>query len=66
MEVKFVENKLAFVGYIKRLESVVLAATPILKKERIKTARRLLDIPERKDTHLVNPSMVGYINVSSL
>ncbi|MEJ9227727.1 damage repair protein [Priestia aryabhattai] len=45
------KTKLAVVVNIKRSGSVVLAATPLLKKEGIKTGSRLFDIPKRKDIH---------------
>ncbi|MED4169685.1 DNA polymerase thumb domain-containing protein [Priestia megaterium] len=51
------KTKLAVVGDIKRSGSVVLAATPLLKKEGIKTGSRFFEIPKRKDIHVVNPSM---------
>ena len=51
------KTRLAVVGNIKRPGSVVLAATPLLKKEEIKIGSRFFDIPKRKDTHVVNPSM---------
>ncbi|GAB1803120.1 hypothetical protein PMEGAPL103_40130 [Priestia megaterium] len=59
------KTKLAVVGDIKRLGSVVLAATPLLNKEGIKTGSRLFDIPKRKDIHVVNPSMERYIKASN-
>ncbi|MDT2048414.1 MULTISPECIES: Y-family DNA polymerase [Priestia] len=57
--------KLAVVGDTKRPGSVVLAATPLLKKEGIKTGSRLFDIPKRKDVYVVNPSMKRYIKASN-
>ncbi|MDI3090502.1 damage repair protein, partial [Priestia megaterium] len=59
------KTKLAVVGDTKRLGSVVLAATPLLKKEGIKTGSRLFDIPKRKNIHVVNPSMERYIKASN-
>ena len=59
------KTKLAVVGDIKRSGSVVLAATPLLKEEGVKTGSRLFDIPKRKDIHLVNPSMERYIKAST-
>ncbi|MDP9726071.1 DNA polymerase V [Priestia aryabhattai] len=59
------KTKLAVVGDIKRSGSVVLAATPLLKKEGIKTGSRLFEIPKRKDIHVVNPSMERYIKASN-
>jgi DNA polymerase V len=60
-----IKTRLAVVGDIKRSGSVVLAATPLLKKEGIKTESRLFDIPKRKDIHVVNPSMERYIKTSN-
>lgn len=59
------KTRLAVVGDINRSGSVVLAATPLLKKEGIKTGSRLFDIPKRKDIHVVNPSMERYIKASN-
>ncbi|MED4298754.1 damage repair protein, partial [Priestia megaterium] len=59
------KTRLAVVGDIKRSGSVVLAATPLLKKEGIKTGSRLFEIPKRKDIHVVNPSMERYIKASN-
>ncbi|MEB2268117.1 type VI secretion protein ImpB [Priestia megaterium] len=55
----------AVVGDIKRSGSVVLAATPLLKKGGIKTGSHLFDIPKRQNIHVVNPSMGRYIKVSN-
>lgn len=41
------------------------AATPLLKKEGIKTGSRLFDILKRKDIYVVNPSMERYIKASN-
>ncbi|WP_259345692.1 Y-family DNA polymerase [Priestia aryabhattai] len=61
------KTRLAVVGDIKRPGSVVLAATPLLKKGGIKTGSRLFDIPKKKNIHVVNPSMERYSNyISSL
>ncbi|MGV2503502.1 damage repair protein, partial [Priestia megaterium] len=49
----------------KRSGSVLLAATPLLKKEGIKTGSRLLDIQRRKDIHVVNPSTERYVKASN-
>ncbi len=59
------KTKLAVVGDTKRSGSVMLAATPLLKKEGIKTGSRLFDIPRRKDIHVVNPSMERYVKASN-
>ncbi|WP_412762560.1 hypothetical protein [Priestia megaterium] len=42
---KLLKTKLAVVGDGKRSGSVVLAATPLLKKEGIKTESRLFNMP---------------------
>ncbi|MFP3845717.1 Y-family DNA polymerase [Priestia filamentosa] len=57
--------RLAVVGDTKRPGSVVLAATPLLKKEGIKTGSRLFEIPKRKDICIVNPSMERYVKASN-
>ena len=57
--------RLAVVGDTKRPGSVVLAATPLLKKEGIKTGSRLFEIPKRKDIYIVNPSMERYVKASN-
>jgi len=57
MGIRSVENKACGGKDIKRSGSIVLAATPLLKKEEIKIGSRFFDIPKRKDTHVVNPSM---------
>lgn len=57
-------TKLAVVGDINRQGSVVLAATPELKKMGIKTGSRLFEIPQNKDIYVVNPVMKTYIDVS--
>ncbi|MFL0475850.1 damage repair protein, partial [Priestia sp. 179-F W1.4 NHS] len=59
------KTRLAVVGDIKQSGSVVLAATPLLKKEGINTGSRIFDIPKRKDIHVVNPSMERYIKASN-
>ncbi|KYG33427.1 Y-family DNA polymerase [Priestia endophytica] len=59
------KTRLAVVGDTKRSGSVVLAATPLLKKEGIKTGSRLFEIPKRKDIHVVNPSMERYVKASN-
>lgn len=58
-------TKLAVVGNTKRKGSVVLAATPELKKLGIKTGSRLYEIPSRSDIYIINPSMQTYIEYSS-
>lgn len=58
-------TKLAVVADTKRQGSVVLAATPPLKKLGIKTGTRLFEIPQRNDIFIINPSMKKYINIST-
>ncbi|AVP37010.1 Y-family DNA polymerase [Staphylococcus felis] len=58
------ETKLAVVADTKRQGSVVLAATPALKKLGIKTGSRLFEIPHRKDIYIINPSMRRYLEVA--
>lgn len=57
--------KLAVVGNTKRKGSVVLAATPPLKKLGIKTGSRLYEIPNRSDIYITNPQMRMYLNISN-
>lgn len=57
--------KLAVVADTKRQGSVVLAATPELKKLGIKTGSRLYEIPHRNDIYVTNPKMMTYIKVSN-
>jgi DNA polymerase V len=54
--------KLAVVGDTKSIGSVVLAATPELKKLGIKTGSRLFEIPSRSDIYIINPSMKVYLD----
>lgn len=57
-------TKLAVVGDTKSIGSVVLAATPELKKLGIKTGSRLFEIPARSDIYIINPSMKIYLDYS--
>ncbi|UPM56144.1 DNA polymerase thumb domain-containing protein [Gottfriedia acidiceleris] len=57
--------KLAVVGDTSREGSVVLAATPEMKKLGIATGNRLYEIPRQKDIHIVNPSMATYVKISN-
>lgn len=57
-------TKLAVVGDTKSIGSVVLAATPELKKIGIKTGSRLFEIPNRRDIYIINPSMKIYLDYS--
>lgn len=58
-------TKLAVVGNTKRKGSVVLAATPPLKKMGIKTGSRLFEIPNHSDIYITNPQMRTYLNIST-
>lgn len=58
-------TKLAVVGNTKRQGSVVLAATPPLKKLGIKTGSRLFEVPHRSDIYVTNPKMRTYLHVST-
>lgn len=59
------KTKLAVVGNTQRQGSVVLAATPPLKKLGIKTGSRLFEIPHRSDIYITNPQMRTYLNTST-
>lgn len=59
------KTKLAVVGNTKRVGSVVLAATPPLKKLGIKTGSRLYEIPNHSDIYITNPKMKTYMNISN-
>lgn len=57
---------LAVVGNTDRQGSVVLAASPELKKDfGIKTGSRLFEIPDDPRIHVVNPQMKLFIRVST-
>ncbi len=57
---------LAVVGDKERQGSIVLAASPMLKKEfGIKTGSRLFEIPNDKRIHVVNPQMAMYLRIST-
>lgn len=57
---------LAVVGNKERQGSVVLAASPRLKKEfRIKTGSRLFEIPNDPQINIVEPSMATYLRIST-
>lgn len=57
---------LAVVGNTERLGSVVLAASPAMKKEfKIKTGSRVFEIPNDPKIHIVNPRMSTYIQIST-
>ncbi|PTK89542.1 hypothetical protein BUZ06_13610 [Staphylococcus gallinarum] len=59
------KTKLAVVGNTKRQGSVVLAATPPLKKLGIKTGSRLFEIANRTDIYITNPEMLTYLKIST-
>ena len=57
---------LAVVGNKDRQGSVVLAASPALKREfKINTGSRLFEIPNDPRIHIVNPSMSSYLKTSA-
>lgn len=57
---------LAVVGDTERSGSVVLAASPALKKRfGIKTGSRLYEIPNHPQIHIVNPQMRMFIKLST-
>nr|WGD63953.1 Y-family DNA polymerase [Bacillus subtilis] len=57
---------LAVVGNTERQGSVVLVASPALKKDfGIKTGSRMFEIPEDPRIHIVNPQMKLFIRVST-
>lgn len=55
---------LAVVGDVDSEGSVVLAATPELKKLGIQTGSRLFEIPKRPDIKIINPTMKTYLTYS--
>ncbi|MDQ0256178.1 DNA polymerase V [Evansella vedderi] len=56
---------LAVVGDTTREGSVILAATPALKKDfGIKTGNRLFEVPKDPRIYLVNATMATYLNIS--
>ncbi|RLQ90655.1 Y-family DNA polymerase [Falsibacillus albus] len=60
------ECYIAIVGDIERKGSVVLAASPKLKKEfGIKTGSRLFEIPNDPRIRLVEPKMATYLRIST-
>jgi len=59
------KTKLAVVGDVSRDGSVVLAATPEMKKFGIKTGSRNYEIIRQKDVYIVNPAMSTYVNISN-
>ncbi len=57
---------LAVVGNTERPGSIVLAASPRLKKEfGIKTGSRMFEIPKDPRIHIVNPKMATYLRIST-
>ncbi|WP_026694741.1 DNA polymerase thumb domain-containing protein [Peribacillus kribbensis] len=57
---------LAVVGDVNRTGSVVLAASPSLKKDfGIKTGSRMFEIPNDPSIHIVEPSMAAYLRIST-
>lgn len=58
-------TKLAVVGDKNRQGSVVLAASPELKKLGIKTGSRLYEIPQQRDIYIFDPTMKVYLDYSA-
>ncbi|MRX74278.1 UV damage repair protein UvrX [Bacillus lacus] len=57
---------IAVVGNTERQGSVVLAASPLMKKEfGIKTGSRLFEIPKDPRIKIVNPKMAMYLRIST-
>ncbi|MFS0781066.1 DNA polymerase thumb domain-containing protein [Bacillus sp. 1P06AnD] len=57
---------LAVVGNKERMGSVVLAASPLMKKEfGIKTGARMFEIPNDPRIHIVEPQMAMYMRIST-
>jgi DNA polymerase V len=60
------ESYIAVVGDKKRQGSIVLAASPRMKKEfGIKTGSRMFEIPEDPRIHLLEPKMATYLRIST-
>ena len=57
--------KLAVVGDVNRKGSIVLAATPELKKMGISTATRLYEIPKDPNIIIVNATMRRFVEISN-
>lgn len=59
------EDAICVVGDLERKGSVVLAASPRMKKQfGVKTGTRLFEIPNHPDIHLIEPKMEFYVKVS--
>lgn len=59
------QEAICVVGNLERKGSVVLAASPRMKKEfGVKTGTRLFEIPDHPDIHLVEPKMEFFVRVS--
>lgn len=59
------KEAIAVVGNLQQKGSVVLAASPLMKKRfQVKTGTRLYEIPQHPDIHLFEPKMEYFINVS--
>ncbi|AHA75943.1 putative DNA-damage repair protein (plasmid) [Bacillus thuringiensis YBT-1518] len=56
---------MAVVGDVNRKESIVLAATPELKKMGISTATRLYEIPKDPNIIIVNATMKRFVEISN-
>ncbi|TFE03151.1 DNA polymerase thumb domain-containing protein [Jeotgalibacillus salarius] len=58
--------KIAIVGNQEQKGSVILAASPLVKKEfGVRTGSRLHEIPNRKDIQLIEPDMGRYLQLST-
>lgn len=59
------EDAICVVGDLERKGSVVLAASPRMKKEfNVRTGTRLFEIPNHPDIHLIEPKMEFFVRVS--
>lgn len=59
------EDAICVVGDLNRKGSVVLAASPRMKKQfGVKTGTRLFEIPNHPDIHLIEPKMEFFVKVS--
>lgn len=59
------KNAICVVGDLERKGSVVLAASPRMKKEfGVRTGTRLFEIPNHPDIHLIEPKIEFFVKVS--
>lgn len=60
------ESYIAVIGDKERQGSIVLAASPLMKKEfGIKTGSRMFEIPKDPRIHLLEPKMATYLRIST-